>query len=347
MTALKAGDIDRFLSKPPSGGCAVLIYGPDTGLVSERASLLVAKASEGDEDPFNLAKIDASEIVSDPNRLIDEVLTIPLFGGRRIIWIKDAGGKNLSPAVTPLLKLNDNPSLVVIEAGDLKRGTGLRKLFESSREAVAVPCYSDTGRDIDQLIDQETREADLTISREARAALHSLLGADRMASRGELKKLCLYALGKGRIESEDVEAIIGDASAFEMSELIDSAALGNLANLDHGLERLDAQGSNASVIAGQALKHFQWLHRMRADLDRGIQATAIIDGQRPPVFFKRKPAITRQIQIWSSDDLAKATERLHEAMKVSRLNAGLGAPVLSEALLTLARVAKARSAGRR
>ncbi|MEP0235515.1 DNA polymerase III subunit delta [Roseibium sp.] len=347
MTALKAGDIDRFLAKPPAAGGAVLIYGPDTGLVSERASALVAKASEGDDDPFNLAKIDASEIVSDPNRLIDEALTVPLFGGRRIIWIKDAGGKNLSPAVTPLLKLDDNPSLVVVEAGDLKKGTGLRKLFESDRRAVAVPCYADTGRDIDTLIDQETRDADLTISREARAALHSLLGADRMASRGELKKLCLYALGKGRIESDDVEAIIGDASAFEMSELIDSAAMGNLETLDHGLERLDAQGSNASVVAGQALKHFQWLHRMRADVDRGIQPQAIVDGQRPPVFFKRKTAIARQIQIWSSDDLSKATERLHEAMKVSRLNAGLGAPVLSEALLTLARVAKSRSARRR
>ncbi|MBS8261729.1 DNA polymerase III subunit delta [Roseibium polysiphoniae] len=347
MTALKAGEIDRFLAKPPAAGGAVLIYGPDTGLVSERASALVTKASEGDDDPFNLAKIDASEIVSDPNRLIDEALTVPLFGGRRIIWIKDAGGKNLSPAVTPLLKLDDNPSLVVVEAGDLKKGTGLRKLFESDRRAVAVPCYADTGRDIDTLIDQETRDAELSISREARAALHSLLGADRMASRGELKKLCLYALGKGRIESDDVEAIIGDASAFEMSELIDSAAMGNLETLDHGLERLDAQGSNASVIAGQALKHFQWLHRMRADVDRGIQPQAIVDGQRPPVFFKRKTAIARQIQIWSSEDLSKATERLHEAMKVSRLNAGLGAPVLSEALLTLARVAKSRSARRR
>ncbi|MEJ8474935.1 DNA polymerase III subunit delta [Roseibium algae] len=347
MTALKAGDIDRFLSKPPTGGSAVLIYGPDTGLVTERAAMLVSKASEGDEDPFTLAKIDASEIVSDPNRLLDEALTIPLFGGRRILWIKDAGGKNLSPAITPLLKLNDNPALIVIEAGDLKKGTGLRKLFESDRRAVAVPCYADTGRDIDQLIDNETRESELTISREARAALHSLLGADRLASRGELKKLCLYALGKGRIESDDVEAIIGDASAFEMSELIDSSALGNLETLDHGLERLDAQGSNASVIAGQALKHFQWLHRMRAELDRGTQSQAIVDGQRPPVFFKRKAAIARQIQIWSTDDLSKATERLHEAMKISRLNASLGAPVLSEALLTLARVARSRAARRR
>lgn len=347
MTALKAGDIDRFLAKPPEGGAAILIYGPDTGLVSERAGLLVAKASEGDDDPFNLAKIDAGEIVSDPSRLVDEVLTIPLFGGRRIIWIKDAGGKNMAPAATALLKLDDCPALVVIEAGDLKKGTGLRKLFEDSRKAVAIPCYADTERDIDQLIDQETREAGLTITKEAKAALHSLLGADRMASRGELRKLCLYALNKGRIDSEDVEAIIGDASAFEMSELIDASAMGDLTTLDHGLERLDAQGSNASVIAGQALKHFQWLHRMRADIDKGKQPQQVVDTQRPPVFFKRKAAITRQILIWNAPDLEKAMERLAEAMKTARLNDRIGPAVLSETLLTLARVAQARGNSRR
>ena len=74
-------------------GGVVLIFGPDTGLVSERATRLVAKASEGDSDPFNLIKIDASELSSDPTRLIDEVLTVPLFGGRRIVWVKDAVGQ--------------------------------------------------------------------------------------------------------------------------------------------------------------------------------------------------------------------------------------------------------------
>lgn len=347
MTALKANDIDRFIANPPVDGAVVLIYGPDTGLVSERATLLVAKASEGNEDPFNLVKLDASDITSDPDRLIDEVLTIPLFGGRRILWIRDAGGKSLDAAIKPVLKLDDSPTFVVVEAGDLKKGTGLRKLIESDRRAVALPCYADTDRGIDHLIDQEIRDAGLTISREARAALHNLLGGDRMASRGELKKLCLYAHGKGKIESNDVEEIIGDASAFELTELIDAAALGDLSTLDHGLERLTAAGSNASVIAGRALKHFQDLHRMRADLDRGKSAQQIVDGHRPPVFFKRKTAYVQQIQIWSSNDLEKATERLHETMRVSRLNDALGVSVASETLLVLARVAAARSRQRR
>ncbi|WP_305986622.1 DNA polymerase III subunit delta [Roseibium sp. MMSF_3544] len=343
MTVLKAAEIDRFVTNPPDGGAVVLVFGPDTGLVSERATRLVAKASEGDSDPFNLIKIDAADLSSDPNRLIDEVLTVPLFGGRRIVWVKDASGKNLNPALEPVLNLDDWETFVVLEGGDIKKGAGLRKLVETHKRAVALPCYADNDRGIDQLIDEETREAGLTITREARAALHSLLGGDRMASRGELKKLCLYALGKGRIDSEDIEAIIGDASAFEMSELIDAAASGDIATLDHGLERLSEAGSKASIIANQALKHFQQLHRMRIDVDKGKPAQAVIDGQRPPIFFSRKPKFSQQLRIWSLRDLERAMDILSDATRISRLNDPLGVPVLSEALLKLGRAARARN----
>lgn len=343
MSSLKAAEIDRFVANPPDGGAVVLIFGPDTGLVSERATRLVGKASEGDSDPFNLIKLDATELSTDPSRLIDEVLTVPLFGGRRIVWIKDASSKNLTPAVEPVLKLDDWQTFLVLEAGDIKKGAGLRKLIEPHKRAVALPCYADNDRGIDQLIDEETREVGLTISREARAALHSLLGGDRMASRGELKKLCLYAMGKERIESEDVEAIIGDASAFETSELIDAAASGDLATLDHGLERLTNAGSKASVIANQALLHFQRLHKMRHEVDNGKSAQQVVDSQRPPIFFSRKPKFSQQLRIWSLKDLERGMGILSEATRLSRLNDNIGGPVLSEALLTIGRAARARS----
>lgn len=343
MSSLKAAEIDRFVANPPNGGAVVLIFGPDTGLVSERATRLVGKASEGDSDPFNLIKLDATELSTDPSRLIDEVLTVPLFGGRRIVWIKDASSKNLAPAVEPVLKLDDWQTFVVLEAGDIKKGAGLRKLIEPHKRAVALSCYADNDRGIDQLIDEETREVGLTISREARAALHSLLGGDRMASRGELKKLCLYAMGKERIESEDVEAIIGDASAFETSELIDAAASGDLATLDHGLERLTNAGSKASVIANQALLHFQRLHKMRHEVDNGKSAQQVVDSQRPPIFFSRKPKFSQQLRIWSLKDLERGMGILSEATRLSRLNDNIGGPVLSEALLTIGRAARARS----
>jgi DNA polymerase-3 subunit delta len=95
--------------------------------------------------------------------------------------------------------------LVVLEAGDIKkrrRSQQADRAAQTGRRPALLCRQRPRHR---PLIDEETREAGLTISREARAALHSLLGGDRMASRGELKKLCLYALQKGKIDSEDVK----------------------------------------------------------------------------------------------------------------------------------------------
>ncbi|MDD7909517.1 DNA polymerase III subunit delta [Pseudovibrio exalbescens] len=339
MVALKAQEVDRFVAKPPESVSLVLVYGPDTGLVSERAGQLIKQVAGENDDPFSQVKLDGSDISNDPNRLIDEALTIPMFGGRRTIWVKDGSSKNIVPAVELLLKNPDQPSFIVIEAGDLKKTAPLRKKFESDKLAVALPCFPDTDKDVDRLIDEETRNAGLTISREAKMALKSLLGADRRASRGELQKLCLYAMEDQRIESRHVEEIIGDASAFAMDELIDAASLGQLKTLDQGLERLEAGGMDAGVIASQALRHFQTLHLCKLEVMKRRSAEDVVGGLRPPVFWKRKSKMIRQVEIWPAEQLERALVRLNDTVKAARLNPVLGPAILSHALLMIGQYA--------
>ncbi|MBA5778919.1 DNA polymerase III subunit delta [Stappia sp. F7233] len=344
MVAIKPAEIDRFLARPGETFNLILIYGPDTGLVSERAQAVVASVSEGNADPFSLVKLDAADVAADPSRLIDEALTIPLFGGRRTIWVRDSGGKNLMPAVTPILKEEGETGLVVLEAGDLKKSSPLRKGAETGRRAAAIPCYTDGARELDRLIDEEARLAGLAVSREARQALHELLGADRMASRGELRKLCLYAHGRERIDTKDITAIMGDASAFALDELIDAVAVGDLKTVDHGLERLSASGQRADMIASMALRQFQMLHRLRAAHEKGAPASQVVERASPPIFFRRKEIVTRQIMLWSIVDLDKALDLIADTVREARLNnAHLGEAIVSDCFLKLARVARSRA----
>ncbi|MTI18465.1 DNA polymerase III subunit delta [Rhodobacteraceae bacterium RKSG542] len=340
MVALKAGDIDKFVENPPASANLILVYGPDTGLVNERAKKLIDNTAKENNDPFSQVKLDAADLNSDPNRLIDEALTIPLFGGRRTIWVRDGGAKSVASAVEPLFSNPNFDALVVIEAGDLKKGTGLRKKFESSKTAYAIPCFSDATRDVDRLIEEEVSSAGLSISREAKQALQSLLGADRLASRGEIKKLCLYAAHEPRIEVKHVEEIIGDASAFAIDELIDAAALGDMVTLDHGLERLSASGMDAGVIASQALRHFQTIHLCRLQMEKRTPAEDVVDGLRPPVFWKRKAKLVRQINIWTLPRLERALERLADTVKQARLNPNLSVAILSHNFLAIGQAAR-------
>src|ERR1700691_4669245 len=163
MTAVKPADVDAFIARPDPARPVVLVFGPDAGLVSERVNALVKSSVDDVNDPFALARLEAEDLAAEPSRLVEEANTIPLFGGRRAVWVK-AGSRNFAPAVEALIKAASPDCRVVIEAGDLKRNAPLRALCERAANAVALPCYADGERDILRLIDDEMREAGLTIA---------------------------------------------------------------------------------------------------------------------------------------------------------------------------------------
>src|SRR5215468_7437329 len=226
MVALKAADVERFVARPDSGKPIVLVFGPDAGLVRERADALIRSAVDDPRDPFGLARLEGDALADAPERLVEEAHTIPLFGGRRAILVK-AGSRNFSSAVERLVAAPPEVDCrIVIEAGDLKRGAPLRTLCERSPIVAALPCYADSARELFRLIDEEMQRAGITIAADARALLASLFGGDRRASRSEIEKLALYALGRSSIEVSDVVAVVADATVPAVDATVDAAFAG-------------------------------------------------------------------------------------------------------------------------
>src|SRR5690606_4693129 len=220
----------------------------------------------------------------------------------------------------------------VIAAGELRKDAALRRLCESRPGAAAIACYSDTGRDLERILNEELAEAGLSITSEARALLISLIGSDRLASRGEIRKLCLYAAGTEAIGVDDVRAIVGDASAFAVDEAIDALALGDTDNFDRSFRRLLASGTPGFVIAGAALRHFAFLHRARAAYDDGTPAKAVVSRARPPIFFQRQAAVERQIGLWPKLQIERVLDGIDRAILESRLRGAISDVVVGQAL---------------
>src|SRR5206468_2787685 len=101
MVALRGRDIDAFLKTPDAGHPIVLLYGPDAGLVRERADALVASAVDDPSDPFSLVRMDGDDLSAEPSRLVEEAMTIPMFGGRRAIRVR-AGSRSFASGVETL-----------------------------------------------------------------------------------------------------------------------------------------------------------------------------------------------------------------------------------------------------
>jgi DNA polymerase-3 subunit delta len=347
MVALKPRDFDRLVADPARAPAVVLVFGPEQGLVAERAKALVDAANRGAADPFSLVRLEGAEIAADPGRLSDEARTIALFGGRRTVWVRDTGTRAIEPALQPLLDDPPTDALVVVEAGDLKKGTGLRKRVEDHPSAVALACYADEAADIERLIEEIARREGLSVESEAKEALKDLLGADRRQTRAEIEKLALYAHGTGRITLADVEALIGDSAAETLDATIDAALTGAVADLDRTLSRLLRAGTSSPAVLSAALRQVHALARGRLLVEEGAAPAAAVERMSPPVFFRRKQVVADALGLWSLADLDIAAARIEEAIVGTRRTAALADAITGNLLLTLASAARARRARRR
>ena len=333
MVAVKAADVDAFIARADPARPVVLVFGPDAGLVSERVNALVQASVDDVNDPFALARLEGETLAAEPSRLVEEAQTMPLFGGRRAVWVK-AGSRNIAAAVEALLAVAKLDCRVVIEAGDLRRNAPLRAMCERAKNAAALPCYADSERDRARLIDDEMRAAGLTLTPEARALLIPLLGGDRAASRSELRKLTLYAAGRGRVEIDDVTAVVSDASALALEDIVDAAFAGRPAELEALLAKARTAGASAGSLLFNAQRQLAQLHRWRIAIEDG--APVSLDAMQPPVHFRRKALVEAALRAWSVARLTVAMAELAAAVLESRRRAALADTIAERALLAIA-----------
>ena len=336
MAQYKAHEVDRYIAQPDKKHRIILIYGPDTGAVSEKASNF-AKALDVDlGDPFATIKLDAEDAAADKNRIADEAHTVSMFGGDRLIWIKGSTQKNLAGALQAVLDTPPSDAFVLVEGGDLKKSSPLRTRVEKSASGVALPCYTDQSRDLDSVIDQEMAKHKLTISRDAKELLKSLLGGDRLASRSEIQKLCLFAMDDGEVSQSHILEIVGDASALAIDTVIDAAATGDMKNMEHTLKRLVARGTSPVQIVGAAQRYFQTLHNGRVQIEsRRLSPQAVVGSMRPPVNFMRRNSVTRALNLWRLDALTRVLDRLESTSLDVRRSATMAEPLLTTALMAI------------
>jgi DNA polymerase-3 subunit delta len=342
LVALRGKEIDTFLARPDPGRPIILLYGPDAGLVRERADALLSSAVDDPNDPFSLVKLDGDELSAEPSRLVEEAMTVPLFGGRRAIRVR-AGSRSFASGVDTLADTPLKDCRIVIEAGELRPESPLRKACERARTAVAIGCYPDGERELSKLIDDELGIADLRIAPDARATLMALLGGDRQASRNELRKLTLYAHGKSEVTLDDVMAVVADASELKLDPIVDSAFAGRADLVEGEFAKAMVAGTYPGVIISAAQRQAAWLHKSALAVAEGTPLSTILDGGFPRLHFSRKSAVETALRHFNAARLAAVIDQLATAALDMRKQPAIAAAIAQRALLSIAANARRKT----
>ena len=335
MVALKANDVDAFVARPNPERPIVLLFGPDAGLVHERAEKLINASVDDPSDPFALVRIEGDALASEPSRLVEEAHTVPLFGGRRAVWIK-AGSRNFAAAVEAVVASPPVDCRIVIEAGDLKRNAPLRAICEKAKSAAVLPCYADNERDLDPA--HRRRDARRQAHHRARRARRARV-TDRRRSPGvaerdpQARTLCprqgsrrAGRRDRGRRRRLGAGARRGGrrrlrrARARYRGAVLQGAGRRHVVRLDH--------------VVGAALRHATAQGAGRARCRRGhLHRDAKLHAADA---FLAAPTLSKPRWSWTAPRLERAMEQLAEAALNVRRTASLADSLAQRALLSLA-----------
>ncbi len=331
---VKAPQIERALDKADPEYRLFFLYGPDEAASRALADRL-GKTLGPDAERIDL---DGATLKDDPARLADEAAAFSMFAARR--WVRVRAGDEALTAVAALLEGPATDVPVVLIAGDLKKTSALVKLLENDTQVLACQNYFPDARDAARLVVQIGGELGLRIDTATAAQVVAYCAEDQAVIRQELLKFALYLDADPAHPHELTPAVIDALGA--QSDEGDIGALVN-AVMDGRASEVTAEvallGDDAVRILNQLGARVLLLAKLRGDMGPGTSAETAIERNARGLFWKEKPAVTRQLKRWTPPRLATAHSRLLSVRRrVMASSASAGILVEAE-LIAIARVA--------
>lgn len=336
MVTIAHRHADEYVQRPRPSHYLFLVFGTDAGLTSERARTLLHAESGGAGASRRTQHYSGDAIVSDPSVLLDEVRSLGLFDLRPASIRISLGARNLIPALELALKSAPFEARIVVEAGPLRSSSPIRKWFDSQTAAAAIECYSDETKDLRRLIDQQVSSSGASIEADAVDMLLDILGEDRLISRTEIEKLCLYTNCQRAITSQDVTELLANSCSLYGGDIILECLLGNVDSAVEALSATATRTSESNAILGNLLRYMLAVHLARAQIAAGVRRDGVLQGLlRSFNAFKKEREISDHLVMDSKTDRTDSVKGAYNLVRDTRQNNLLADAKLSRALIAL------------
>jgi DNA polymerase-3 subunit delta len=343
MVKIAPRDVDARITQPAADFQAYLIYGPDRGLVNERASRLGCALVDDPDDPFCVTQLTDDDLKADPACLADAVVAMSLTGGRRLVRVRLSGETGNGPIVTLLSELESGQigfeASLVVESGDLTPRGKLRKAFEPAKKAAAIACYADTSQSLAQIADDMLGAEGLKLSVDARNAWLPRLEGDRGLARGEIEKLILYKGlayqrdGEEAVDEADIAAIAAEQGEADLNAIIGTVLDGNIGGADNAYARALSGGVSPVAVLRALQRRIDQLGAAQAAGGNEIA----IARTGAPRFGPAASQFKRQMSFWSGRRLDAARQFAFDTERAVKKSGSPANALVGDLVLRLAR----------
>ena len=320
-----------------------LFYGPNFGLINLIYKKSIDSLSIDLNDPFNVSKIDGNDFKENPSILNDNISTLSVTRDKRVILLDltyITVNKTIEGAILDTQKEKNNDYLLLIKANNLSSKNELVKFVEKLENGILVPCYEENISEVEIQISRLFNRYKLKFSPNFLSVLSSKFNSDTSINLMEIKKLETFLINNQNITEEMILSLITDNIDINLNKIIQLCSTGKIQDALFSLDKVYENSSTAINITRLFIKHFKMIEKILLTVEKGSNILESINNMKPPIFFKDRPLLVFQCQLWSLNKINLIFKRLIEIELKCKSNIYPNKILLSQFILSTALMAK-------
>ena len=274
-----------------------LIYGNNEGIKEDIINKYYLNNFDGD-----VLRYEEQEILSNKDEFISSLLTKSLFDNKKLIIISRATDK-LFVLFSEFLEKDISDIQIIIKSSTLEKKSKLRSIFEKEKQMICTPVYEDDTRSLNFYIQNFLRENKLNLSQEIKNLLIERSKGDRINLKNELSKLKNLSISKKTLDVEDVIKLSNIAENYTVFELSDNYLAKNSKKVSNILNENNYSSEDCILIIRTILNKSKRLLKIRSEIDNNKNIDQVLSNFKPPIFWKEKDIIKKQVKLWSSKEI--------------------------------------------
>ena len=285
----------------------------------------------------NIYTYDQSEVLENKERFFNDILSKSFFENKKLIIISRVSDK-INDLINEILKKKIDDLVLLLNAGTLEKKSKLRSLFEKNKETICVPFYEDNNQTLSQIVNKFFRENKIQISQQLINLITQRSRGDRLNLKNELEKIKNFAKNKKKINLEDLLKITNLAENYSVSELIDNCLAKDQKRTVNILNENNYSTEDCILIIRTFLIKTKRLLKLIKEITNDKSIESVISSFKPPIFWKDKEIVKRQLTNWSSTNTEKLLYKINETELIIKKNSTNSLNILANFIIEQATI---------
>ena len=295
-----------------------LLYGENFGLKKEIKDL-IKNSLKKNKDDLEALTIYEDEMSNDKNNLYNSIYSGSLFSSAKLITIYNSTDK-IFENISDIAKKHPENVFLIIFSNILEKKSKLRNFFEKNEKVACVACYPDTERDLITIAQSSLKEKNFTLSGESINLLIEKSNSDRSNLRNELEKIAAYSLDKKKKEAEKIKFLINFSGDYKSDILVNECLCGNISQYKKIISNLYVNTVNQTLLLRILSNKIQRLLKIKEQASKPYNIDALLNTFKPPIFWKEKPLVRKQLTIWKLKDLKEIVSDINNTEILCKKN---------------------------